>query len=120
MKTSFRISKSLYDLENIILSQMDIPRTVFHRRMIDYFIETGGAVTPRLLITRKADPDYVKRESTEQIYLDDVRRDQLERIAQKNGCRIGTVLFQAMLSYCCSIAPSVLGDMSRYIKDDNE
>lgn len=36
-KTSFGITSSDLELKNLILSNTDIPRTVFHRRMIDYF-----------------------------------------------------------------------------------
>ena len=116
-KTSFKITKSLLDLENAILANMDIPRTVFHRRMIDDFVKRDGEIMPRLLITRKTDPAYIRKEAFEQIYLDDERRIQIEKIAKKYNCKQGIVLFQMLLDYCCLQASDVLGDLAGYIKE---
>lgn len=107
-KTTFKITASLLALENEILGNMDIPRTTFHRRAIDYFLQNGNGIHARLLITKRDHPDYVKKEATEQIYLDDRRKELLKIIAEKYGCGVTIVLFQVLLDYCCVQAPIVL------------
>lgn len=108
-KTTFKATTSALQFEYILLNEMDIPRTAFHRKMIDYLIKNEIEIHPFLLIRRRSDPNYVKREATEQIYLDDVREVQIKEVAQKYNCHMGTVLFQALLSYSIAIAPDVLG-----------
>ena len=108
-KTSFAVTKSTLDFENLLLSHMDIPRTVFHRRMIDYFFNNHIKVHEYLLIKDRIDPNYVQRKVLEQIYIDDERLEKLEKAAEEYGCKIWVILFQALMSYCIEIAPEVLG-----------
>lgn len=103
------MTRSTLLLENEILSHMDIPRTTFHRRAIDYFIENGEEVHPYLLIKEHSDPHYVKKTATEQVYLDEERKSQLEEIAAKYGCGYTIVLFNALMTYCSVMAPVILG-----------
>lgn len=51
-KTSFRVTKATLELENALIQKMDIPRTTFHRRMIDYYLEYDRTVKPQLLIRK--------------------------------------------------------------------
>ena len=115
-KTSFRVTETALNFENLILSHMDIPRTTFHRRMIDYFIEHNVRVHEYLLITNRNDPNYVKKTTCEQIYLDEGRDKKLEAIAKKYNCTIGVLLFQAMMTYCIETAKDVLGpeELAKY------
>lgn len=108
-QTSFKVTRSALEFENLLLEHMDIPRTTFHRKMIDYFVKNEIEIHPYLLIGSKADPHYVKKTAVEQIYLDEVREKQVLDVAERYGCRIGTVLFQAMMAYSIHIAPAVLG-----------
>lgn len=114
-KTSFAVTESALQFENVLIKEMDIPRTTFHRRMIDYFLENEIEVHPYLLIKKNSDSNFVKREAMEQIYLDEVRALKLEEVAERYKCRIGVLLFQALISYSVAIAPEVLGkkDMER-------
>ena len=84
-KTSFAVTKSTLDFENLLLSHMDIPRTVFHRRMIDYFFNNHIKVHEYLLIKDRIDPNYVQRKVLEQIYIDDERLEKLEKAAEEYG-----------------------------------
>ena len=110
-KTSFRVTKATLELENALIQKMDIPRTTFHRRMIDYYLEYDRTVKPQLLIRKMTDPNYIQKDEMEQIYL----REQLllevaeeqARVHQKK-CGINIVLFQALLTYCVVMAPVVL------------
>ncbi|MBM6804302.1 hypothetical protein H6B07_16950, partial [Mediterraneibacter glycyrrhizinilyticus] len=97
-KTSFAVTKSTLDFENLLLSHMDIPRTVFHRRMIDYFFNNHIKVHEYLLIKDRIDPNYVQRKVLEKIYIDDERLEKREKAAEEYGCKIGVILFQALMS----------------------
>ena len=111
-KTSFGITRSALELENLILSNMDIPRTVFHRRMIDYYLKYDGTIHPNLLIKERSNPQYVHKDKMEQIYLDEERETGLMEIVKKYDGKIGisAVLFQALLTYCIVQAPIILGE----------
>lgn len=113
-KTSFRVTKATLELENALIQKMDIPRTTFHRRMIDYYLEYDRTVKPQLLIRKMTDPNYIQKDEMKQIYLDEKREQLLlegaeeqARVHQKK-CGINIVLFQALLTYCVVMAPVVL------------
>lgn len=108
-KTSFPVTESALQFENILLSHMDIPRTIFHRRMIDFYFENNIKLHPYLLIADRKDPNYIKKKAVEQIYLDEERLKKIEAEAERYGCRIGAILFQALISYSVAIAEEVLG-----------
>ncbi len=108
-KTTFHITKSAQQFENLLLEHMGIPRTEFHRNMIDYFFQNNVRVHPYLLIRKIYDPNYIRKTELEQIYLDEFRREQLEKAGKENGCGIGVILFQAMISYSVAVGPEVLG-----------
>ena len=94
----------------------------FPRNMIDYFFPHIVQILPDLLIRKIYDPNYIKKTEQEQSYLDDVRREQVEKAGEENGCGIGVILFQAMISYSVAIAPEVLGnrDFARLFGLDEE
>lgn len=116
-KTTFNITSSLLELENEILKNIDIPRTLFHRRAIDYYLLNGNGINERLLIKKRSDPRYVIKDEMEQIYLDPEREEKLKDIGKKYNCGITTVLFQVLLDYCCLQAPIVLGNMEKLYED---
>lgn len=116
-KTTFNITSSLLELENQILENMDIPRTVFHKRAIDYFLTHGKEINERLLIKKRSHPQYVIKDATEQIYLDEDRKNKIKEIAEEYDCGITIVLFQILLDYCCLQAPIVLRNMDELYRD---
>lgn len=108
-KTTFNITRSTRMLENVLVNQMDIPKANFHRRAIDYYLANEPDVHPWLKITRRSDPHYIKKEMTDQIYLDGEREAQLLEVARQHECGLTIVLFQALLTYCSVQAPLILG-----------
>lgn len=108
--TSLKITKSTKMLMDILIQQMDIPRTFFHRRAIDYFLENHLEIQPELLIRERSNPKYVKKDAVETLYLDDARKEKLKKIAEENGCGYTVVVFNAFMVYCSVVAPAVLGD----------
>lgn len=110
-KTTFNVTRSALEFEQMILNNMDIPRTTFHRRMIDYYLKYDRKVNPNLLLRERSNPDYVRKDAVEQLYLDEKREKELLVVAAENSnCGISVVLFQALLTYCVVQAPIVLGE----------
>lgn len=98
--TSFKITVSVRYLETEILNETGLPQTVFHRKAIDDFLKGDGKIDEELKITKRTDPQYVKKSYTEQIYLDEVREKKLEAVAEKENTKKTVVLFQALLNFC--------------------
>lgn len=114
-KTTFNVTVAALELENLLIEKMDISRASFHRRMIDYYLKYDRTINPNLLIKKRNNPNYVKKDTVEQIYLDENREKALAKIAEKystkdSRCGIGTVLFQALLSYCVVQSSIVFGE----------
>lgn len=108
MKTTVNITESTSLLENLLIKKMDIPKTTFHRRAIDYFIKNNVKMMPELLIIEWSDPKFVKKKVAEQVYLDENRKEQLKQIAEKNDCGFTVVICNAIMVYCSVLAPKVL------------
>lgn len=119
-KTTFKLTESALQFENLLLEELEIPRTVFHRKMIKYLCENGIEVQPCLKITNHTDPNFVRKDAMEQVYLDEKSRMLVEDAMRINECKAGAVLFQALLSYSIAIAPEVLGkkDMKILFPDE--
>ena len=117
--TSFNITETASTLEDYYIQKLDITKTSFHRRMIDYFLENIDEITldERLLITNTNDPDYVHKRKKEQIYLDQEREEKLNQSARyfyrTTGKDIGItiILFQALLSYLTYLHASLLTEI---------
>ena len=99
-KTTVMINENVYWLQKILIRKMDIPRTRFHNRAIDYFLENETSIHPLLQIKERNDPKYVKRTIAEQIYLDEIRKRRLEEFAAQHNCGYTVVIFNALLMYC--------------------
>ena len=61
-KTSFVVNESLQLLEQNILDKTGIPRTLLHNKAFAEFLKGERYVLPRLLIKKKSDPEYVRRD----------------------------------------------------------
>ena len=99
-KTTFKISSSVQEMENIIIKRMGIPRTVFHRWAIEYYLKYDRTIHPNLRIKTKKDPEYVIRDATEQINLDEKNEEALLDIAEK-----GRILERCYFKRCLHIVP---------------
>lgn len=94
------ISKEVYDIMEFLIEREEINRVVFVRRAIRYYMESDRNIEPRLRITKRSDPDYVKRGAFVPVYLEQETREQLEWAAQEQNCTLSQAFFQAILNYC--------------------
>ena len=109
--TTIKITSTAKCLEEAICKATGMPKAEFHRRAIDSFLEKGGKVEEDMKITAKTDPRYIKKEERDLIYLDDERREQLEKVLLREKTKITTVLFQAILDYCMEMCDTVPEDV---------
>lgn len=101
--TTYCVNESIQLLERKILQETGISRAAFHRKAVDYLYKSEDRkVHPRLLITEKKNPLYVRRAAKEPVYLDAEMERKLKEIAALtyNHCSEGTVFFHALLIYC--------------------
>lgn len=107
--TTFKITTSLQYLEGEILKKTGMLKTAFHKHAIQDFLAGDQKIEERLKIRRFSDPRYVKKDALEQIYLDSFYKEKLKEVAEREGCGITVVLFQALLDYCvkCSFVLEV-------------
>ena len=61
-KTSFVVNESLQLLEQNVLDKTGIPRTLLHNKAFAEFLKGERYVQPRLLIKKKSDTGYVRRD----------------------------------------------------------
>lgn len=94
------ISKEVCDIMEFLIGREEISRVVFVRRAIRYYMESDRSIEPRLRITKRSNPDYVKRGALVTVYLEQETREQLEWAAQEQNCTLSQAFFQAILNYC--------------------
>lgn len=114
--TSFKITSSLNYLENEILKETGLSHTEFQRKAIDAFLQGKQEISPRLKIKRRSDPNYIRKTVKEPIYLDQDREKKIRIVANREGCGITIVLFQALYDYC--IACVMGGIVSKEVIDN--
>lgn len=110
--TSFSVNQSVKNLEAFVIKKTGLPKAVLHRKAVEYLYHSENRqVHPRLLITKRSDPEYVIRDAREQVYVSDIMRQQLHEIAELpcNNCSDGVVFFHALMVYC-NIQYELLGD----------
>lgn len=110
IKTTVSITHSTKILQNEILKHMDIPKTVFHQRAIKYFLDQNLPVHPWLLVKDRDDLNYVNKNDSEQMYIEEELVKQLKEISDEYNCGWTTVVFQALMTYCAIMAKEVLGE----------
>lgn len=98
--TTIRVTTTLKRMEELILEESGLSKAAFHRRAIDAFVKNNGVVDAQLKIKAKTDPRYVKKPERELVYLDEERKQLLERIALRENTGITIVLYQAIMDYC--------------------
>lgn len=105
--TTFKVTATTQYLQNEILKATFLTKTAFQRKAIDTFLAGDQKINPALKVTKKSDPDYICKEVTEQIYLDDARKEKLMEVAKREHCGITVVLFQCIYDYCILLSDVV-------------
>lgn len=99
-RTSFSVTTAIQAMEERILAVTGLSRTVYHRKALQKYLEQENPqINPRLLITKRSDPLFVRKPASEPVYLSEEDREGLEKLAEKYGTSIGTVFLQALLEY---------------------
>lgn len=94
------ISQSVFDMVEYLREKEEITRKVFVKRAIRFFMAGDRKLDARTLLTKRTDPEYVKRDVLFSVILDQEQHQELEEIAEERGCRPAQVFFQCLVDYC--------------------
>lgn len=94
------ISKEVNEVAEYLIRREEISKVVFVRRAIRSFMDSEQVIEPRVKITRRTDPDYIKREILFVTYMEEEQKQQLKRVAADQNCTLSQVFFQVILNYC--------------------
>lgn len=103
-KTTFYLTSELRALMQFLMQREDLPKINFLRRAFRMFIEGSHYIDERVLITKRTDPLYIKRDVCEGLYIDIDQYEALEKIAEEKKCKVAHVIFQALVDYCSILA----------------
>ena len=100
VQISYYINEEIRKLIKFLAKREEITKVVFYRRALRRFIEGDHMIEPRILITERNHPDYIRRGVLETIQLDPEQKQAVKLIAEEKGCNEGQVMFMAVLEYC--------------------
>ena len=81
VQTSFYLTQNLRDLSRFLHKREEITKVVFYRRALKYYFEVDGTVDPKVLITERSHPDYIRRDAVETVKIDIDLKAQIEELA---------------------------------------
>lgn len=112
------ISKEVNEVAEYLIRREEISKVVFVRRAIRSFMDSDQVVEPRVKITKRSDPDYIKKESLFVTYIEEKQKEQLKSVAAEQGCTLSQVFFQTILHYCAVLIS--LDDTGLQMKEEDE
>lgn len=99
-KSTFSVTPAVQEAEKEVLKITRLSRTMYHRLALERYLgQEDPKINPKLLIRKKTDPRYVRKNAVEPVYLSEEHRAGLEMIAKQYDTNIGTVFLQALLEY---------------------
>lgn len=98
--TTFYITEDLKAAIKKILDETELPKTLFYKRAYKNFITKDiHTIDRRILIRKRTDPEYIKRDAYDFDYIDKAQHAELKSIAAENDCSMACVIFQALVEW---------------------
>ncbi len=97
------ITQTVFDLEEYLRAKEDITRKVFVKRAIMNFFSGRQELDERILITKRKDPGYIRRDVLFSVLINKEQLQQLEDLAVKKDCKTAQVFFQCLVDYCVTL-----------------
>jgi hypothetical protein len=97
---SFYISGEIRKLVTFLRKREEITKIVFYKRALRLFFEGEQKIDPRILITERSHPDYIRREVLETVQIEPEQKQAVKKLAEERGCKEGHIMFMAVLEYC--------------------
>ncbi|WP_346663742.1 hypothetical protein [uncultured Merdimonas sp.] len=101
--TSFYITQDLRDLVTFLRYREEMSKRNFYRRAMRYFLAGDHQIDPRLRITEREDPEYIRRDVPETMTFDVGQMMQIKQVAAEQDCKECHVIFQGVLNYCAML-----------------
>ena len=97
---SFYISQNIRDNFDYLIEVTELPKTRLYNRAYKHFLEKKDkTIDPRILIRKKTDSQYIKRDVLETDYIKMEYYEELKKIAEEKHCALACVIYAAFLSY---------------------
>lgn len=100
VQTSFYISENLREVVNFLYKREEVTKIVFYKRAVKHFLSQDTQIHPRILITERSHPAYVKRNVLETIKFESDLKTRIAEMAKQKQCSEGQIIFQALTDYC--------------------
>ena len=94
-----RCSVTLIKAQELLLSHMDIPKNILHRRAIEHFLYIDDSIDSRWMIKNRSDSLYIKRPLNEQVFVPNEYKIKLDEIVELNGLTRSIVINVALTKY---------------------
>lgn len=101
--TTFYITSELKELIDYLLEREEIPKTLYLKRAIRHYLNGDRKIDPRILITQRTHPDYIRRDTLDSGYIDWSQWEELEQIAKEKKCKTAPIIFQALIEYSAEL-----------------
>lgn len=94
------ITNEIYEMVDFLSEREEITKVVFFRRSLERFFTSGQRVSPRILITERNDPDYIKRDRLVMTYIEEDLWQIMKQTSEDQHCNLSQVFFSAVVNYC--------------------
>lgn len=97
----FYITSGLRGGIDEVLEDTGWSATLFIKKAIDLLLsQPCPKIDERFLITKRTDPEYIKRDHLYHAYIEEDQMEKILEIAEKYNCKYSVVIFQALYDYC--------------------
>lgn len=97
----FYITSGLRGGIDEVLEDTGWSATLFFKKAIDLLLsQPDPKIDKKFLITKRKDPDYMKRDLLYHAYIEEDQMEKILEIAEKYNCKYSVVIFQALYDYC--------------------
>lgn len=100
---SVKITKELDSLIKYLISYEEVTQVVFVRRAINDFMNGDREIDVRLMIRKRNDKKYIKRDTMYTVWIEEFQIEQLKQVADEKNTQISNVFFQAIADYCSKL-----------------
>lgn len=103
---SVNITKQLNDIIYFLIEREEITKVVFVKRAIRMYLEGNKNLDERILIRRKADPEYINRDTLFVFHIEEEYKNKVRELAEEYNavherkCKAAHFFFQIFVEYC--------------------
>lgn len=93
------ITFGLNEYINEVVKKYRWTKKYFTYKAIELFLSGKKDIDPYILITKRSDINYIKRDVMFQVCIEDAQFETILEVAKKYNCKYSVVIFQALYDY---------------------